>query len=855
MFKEKINLSEKKELPQDEQDFEVEERAVAAACRLDDVKENDNFENIWLEKYKQDPISFFSEENFGQLKSMDGSERLYLLSRVSSSIMVTPEMAKEYYKEFPDDLVSVNFIFKDRRWMPSDMMDYYLFSISALEADKDDLHEQESVPGYKYLDGHISQYYNIARRRQEAPKFLLSNFKEIGLNEDFAEFGKAANALMEVEKNASDRQYTANEFIDTKKIFSKEYEKLPEESKALFLRKCLAHSQYHLLFEEVYNSGFTPESVKYFSEKKNGSHNVAHSMLYKTYQPQHSYNLGSGWFDYEMGSTAERGGNVEEYADHKIILAVLEKLKDVKADQDENTKLVVEFWNKNRNPIFTNAVAGVLSEQNVNLAASQLLELLHSEKEKKEPITAMLYRLEFGKIGVSDEGVKYLEKVYDLGEYNNPAYHANRLTVNGEIGVFNEELELIKYFHLGKLDSEDKKVKADVLDFAYETLFIGSTKESPEEKEKREKYLEEFRKKYYQISEDDMFQKTGTRLNNLSFKKQGWFLIYLNQANAEEKEKLQDFVSKYHEDGINSFLSLEVDQSMGGKIVSLAEKINNVESAQILFNKLSEITDLAEKESDEIKDMFLKDGTMTGFDWREVRLALLNNVKDIIIRFEAELDNGEEKNINNLLGKLEASKVEMKLLAGVLKTAKENGENIPIESIREITIERKVINSREGIILSDLEKKSLIKIAEENYSAIFLQPGNNYNPEAYNRVISDFTKELENLDGQLVDILKYKGDVACFDRFKQISPREVYGSSFNVAKDIQGLSIGKSFMKKMLGDISQNYDVRIKSRQDNPANNFYKREGFAIIGEHQEKDGVAYYDMVKPSASSLEKAA
>lgn len=860
MFKEKSNLNQEtapvqtERLTQEEQDFEAEERAAAAADRFDEVKESGEFKNMWLKNYKQDPTSFFSKKNFDQLKLMDGSERLYLLSRVSSSIMVTAEMAKEYYKEFPDDLASVNYIFRDRKWVPNDQADYNLFTISALEADKDDLHEEEIVPGYKILRGNIEQYYNIARRRREAPKFLLSNFKEVGLKEDFAEFGEAAKALLEVEKNALSYEYTSENFINAKEIFSQEFERLSEEDKALFLRKCLAHSQYHLLFNEVYNSCFTPESVKYFSESKKGHYDVAHSMIYKTYQPQKVYDYDSGAFDYEMNSSSERGGDVEEYADQKIILAVLGRLKDVKADQDENTKLVVEFWNKNRNPIFANAVAGVLSEQNVNLAASQLLELLHSEKEKKEPITAMLYRLEFGKIGVSAEGVKYLEKIYDLGEYNNPTYHANRLTVNGEIGVFNEELELIKYFHLGKLDSEDKKVKADVLDFTYETLFIGSDKESPEEKEKREKYLEEFRKKYYQISEDDMFQETGTRLNNLSFKKQGWFLVYLNQANIEEKQKLRNFVSKYHEDGINSFLSLEIDQSLGGKIISLGEKINNVESAQILFNKISEITDLAEKESNEIKEMFLKDGTLTGFDWREVRLALLNNVKDIIVKFEAELgDNGEEKNVNTLLRELETSRTEMKLLAGVLKVAKENGENIPIESIRDITIERKVINNSEGVILSDMEKESLIKIAEENYSAIFLQPGDNYNPEAYNRVISNFTKELENLDGQLVDILKYKGDVACFDRFKQISAHEVYGGSFNVIKDIQGLSVGKSFLKKMLEDISQDYNVHIKSRQDNPANNAYEHEGFVIVGEHQEKDGVAYYDMVKPSASSLKK--
>ncbi len=51
-----------------------------------------------------------------------------------------------------------------------------------------------------------------------------------------------------------------------------------------------------------------------------------------------------------------------------------------------------------------------------------------------------LHRLEFGRIGISSEGVQYLERMYDLGEYNNPNFHVSRLTADGDVGIFDENL-------------------------------------------------------------------------------------------------------------------------------------------------------------------------------------------------------------------------------------------------------------------------------------------------------------------------------------------------------------------------------------------------------------------------------
>ena len=830
---------------------EREDRAYDAADGFYNLKSEEKIDSLWEEKYDKDSVSFFDDKNLEFLNSLEAGERLNLLAIAATSILVTPQLAEKYFQKFPDDLLAVDKIFSTLRFEELNRRNYHLFTICALQMDKKDLKLENYNNTYEQYTGELEQYYNIARRRKEAPKYLLSNFTDISIKEDMAEFGDAAKGLFAVLEDSKDR----NSRLDTSKMFSGEFENLTEEKKALFIRKCLAQFQYYLLFTETYNSLFTEESTDYFSKNIKDQHNVSHSMIFKTFQPGAVFEYNQSYFNQEMDWSTETGGDVEEYADQKMILATLDELKNATADKDKNTKLVVEFWNKNRNPIFTDAVAKVLSEQNVNLAASELLELLKMEKDKKEPINAMLYRLEFGKIGVSEDGVKYLEKVYDLGEYNNSDFHASRLTVNGEIGVFNEELELIKYFHLGKLDSEEKKIKADVLDFTYETLFIGNKKENPEERKKREEYLEEFKKKYYEISGEEIFKSTGTQLNNLSFKEQGWFLIYFNQASSEKKEQLRNFVGKYQEKGIKSFLSLETDQKLGDKIVELGEKLDK-DSGRIVFHKISELVDLAEKEKEELREMFLKNGSDLNFDWREVRLALLQKTEIIISNFYQEIDKGfDNEKIINLINDLEKGRSEMLLLSSVLKTAKENGINISLDLIKDLSLESKFINSKRGTILSEDEKKQTRKIVEENYSEIFLKDGEKYNSEAYERIIDDFDREFNNLEGQLVFILKYKDEVICFNKFKQTSNHEVYGASFNVLKEIQGLSIGKNFMQKTEEEVSKNYDIRIKSRKDNPANASYKRSGFEIVGEHTEKDGVEYYEMIKAAKPVLEKAA
>lgn len=575
------------------------EKIYEAVEGFNESKESDAIYETWRESYSENPLSFFDEDNFSQLEKIPASERLVLLARSCHYLTVTPEMVDRYYEKFPDDLKAVVALFEDCDGFPNYTLDLELFSISSLAMEKIRPSLKER---YRPFEGYLEK----GDRRRIAPSLLLNNF-EYKYNEGFKEFGEGADGFLKSLDEAGKLLWGSDHFINPEQIFTPAYEKMPEGMKARFLRKCIAELQFHLVFEETYNSCFTEEMVEddrhraLENIKSHGFafHNVAHSMIYGTYQPVSVYSREQRAFEHEMNSTVEGGGYLEEYPFHRLLIAVLDRLRDVRAESEENTDVVVDFWNKNRNPIFGNGVADVLSNQDPDRAASQLLSLIKAEKKSKNSLASILYRLEFDKIGISEEGVRYLERMYDLGEYNNPNYHVSRLTADGEVGIFNEELELTKYFQLGDLTSEEKKIKAKVLDFTYETLFLGRLDETTEERAKRLGYLEEFKKNYYRIAQDKIFETTGVRLNNLSFREQGWFLIYFNQAPEEEKGRLRDFVADYGENGIKTFLSLESGKEMGKKILELGEKLDR-KLVKRLFESYALLVDTACEKSQQL---------------------------------------------------------------------------------------------------------------------------------------------------------------------------------------------------------------------------------------------------------------
>lgn len=274
----------------------------------------------------------------------------------------------------------------------------------------------------------------------------------------------------------------------------------------------------------------------------------------------------------------EPGAEIEVLVD---LLRKFQQLEISTEEADENLNFLINFWQKNRASIIFPVLAEIFNKIDPNKASGKLLQLLKQEIGDKNYLSALLYRLEFGQIGISESGVKYLEKNYDLAELNNPDYFAQRLTASGEIGIFDENRILQKYFELGDLAAPEQNVKPRVHDFVYETLFRPRTNETEVERAEREQYLKEFKENYFHFYDDEFFAQTGVRFNNLEFEEQGWFLMYYRHADEETKESLLKFIKTNGEIGLKAFLSLEYNDHNGAKILLLNEHLEPKEIKEI----------------------------------------------------------------------------------------------------------------------------------------------------------------------------------------------------------------------------------------------------------------------------------
>jgi len=487
----------------------------------------------------------------------------------------------------------------------------------------------------------------------------------------------------------------------------------------------------------------------------------------------------------------------------------------------------------------------VFSQINPDHAAARLLSLLRQkpddnpESARKQAwlnrrVSRVLHRLEFGQIGISAEGVRYLERLYDLGEYNNPGYSVRRLTANGEIGVFDEERVLQKFFNLGDLSSEEKQVKATVLNFTLEQFFSAPAAEGSEERRQQEEILEEFKRNYFQFYDDEFFKDTGVRFNNLNFREQAWFMRFALRASAAEQEKALGFVRQYGEAGLKSFISLELDAQAGDKIFAIAEN-NSGRSAEKIFRKYESLVSLADEAEAEIRQFFVSAGGPERVAAQSVTGEILKRAAGMLAKF-AEAKKGEEPT-TEINQKLDAIRRDIVLFAAIFKTAFKGKERVDFSDVRGL----------------DLQSSDSSRLGREDIAAmrrIFHDNRAELSPEfAEFRVREEFDPVMKEA-GHKFYLLKKDGEIICFARFDELANGNLYTGFINTRPDVKGMAIGNAFLKEALAREAPGRGVELNVRTENPAQRLYARLGFAVIDQYiNPKSGKEYVRMLRPAAA------
>ena len=233
-----------------------------------------------------------------------------------------------------------------------------------------------------------------------------------------------------------------------------------------------------------------------------------------------------------------------------------------------------------------------LSKIAPDAAAQELLALWRDEDVVgRRDAARALYLLELDRLGISEKGVEYLGKVYDLGTLNNPDYFVQRLSDQGEIGVFNGKEELMNYFKLD-LETQSGVVRPELLSFTLEKLFVPRSDESDEERRQREETAKEFVQKYYGFLHNDFFEGTGVALNNNSLREQVGFYQYFSKISDQGKEKLKSFLTKFGDSGLRTFLAMQHGHESGEQIVGLADNLSR-RTTEKVFAEYLRVADFA----------------------------------------------------------------------------------------------------------------------------------------------------------------------------------------------------------------------------------------------------------------------
>lgn len=730
--------------------------------------ENDNLYHEYLREYHPNPKSFFTQENLERLQKRPTEERLVLLGHASKSLQSTPSLASTYFNEFTSDLKTIEEIFIRKNGFSEISMLNHIFKLAITE-----MENIESVSKSKK-----ESFQKAAERKELAVDHLLDLSKKNSVSSEIAEFGEPAEGYIETIKKARSPRLRVNsrvEDFNPQAILTEEFKDLPPERKAELLRLCVADIQESLLFNEVHNSNFDREEARRRAEIMNEKagpltySDRSHSILFHS---EFSRSIYSNDYSALFGIDPL----------YRLLRVVIKELSKTD-DSVENTRLLIEFWDKNRNPVLTRPVFRALSKQKPEFAAKKLMKKIRQdESPDKTALAAVLYRIELGRIGVSEDGVKYLERRYDLKELNDPDFFAKRLTGKGQMGVFDEEEQMKGMFNLGDLTDGKKEIQAEVYDLTYEMLFVPKEDESEEERKRREQVLEEFKKHYFDFYGEEFHEQTGVYFNNLDLREQGAFMQFAREADDEQTEAAMNVAKKYGESGLQSFVAHAENPNMGKMLLEIADSLPDA-AAQSVFREYAGFVEVVNDLESYVADEFnVEDPDRLG---NRVANAILERGEKLLR--SARADKSDYDELSSTLSDLANST--LVFLHG-LKELRQSDQPLDPE-----LLEKSEMNRTDADSITDQEFAQMKDIYKRNY------PQNKYDSAIQESLLSRLRDIRASKNGEFYT-LKYKGDIKAFLGLKEgeaVDGRPTkQAAAFNVDPEFQNFAVGHMMIENAL---------------------------------------------------------
>ncbi|MFA5991155.1 MAG: GNAT family N-acetyltransferase [Candidatus Doudnabacteria bacterium] len=351
--------------------------------------------------------------------------------------------------------------------------------------------------------------------------------------------------------------------------------------------------------------------------------------------------------------------------------------------------------------------------------------------------------------------------------------------------------------------------------------------EKPEDYFKRIRILDNQEEVIKQLK---VFEDLGVSMQNLPWAEQLMLCrIALEDQSAQRQSQLRNFARTYGIAGLRTFISLDYDRSLGGRILDIGEKLEKP-LVVALFKKYGEIVDCAYQAKAYLDGHFFAGTSESENLSQKLIEGLLKKGKDLLSEFSPASENKQLDSVE-LINRLEAVKTEVLLFAQAFKVLPKEAK-VEFEDIANTSIE-----DRDSASLTEEEKKQMTEIFTLNRLG-------NYPEKLLKQTQKDFTETL-NTPGHTFRMLVHQGRLVAFLHYDRISGNEIYVGSLNLHPSAKDSPIAIAMLKAALEEKGGENKLKAIVWQNNPAGRFYKMLGFKETGqiENYENTGEVYLQL------------
>ena len=275
-------------------------------------------------------------------------------------------------------------------------------------------------------------------------------------------------------------------------------------------------------------------------------------------------------------------------------------------------------------------------------------------------------------------------------------------------------------------------------------------------------------------------EKIGVGIHNLDWRDQLQIATMEYESGVlSRSNKLNQFADKYKLNGLRTFLSLEQDVKMGGRILSIGEKLDQ-KSADTVFKKYSELVDAANNIENYLMEEF---GESNPNRVRNIVESMLLKGKAVLVMFA----NEENIKPEQVIKRLENIVINTDIFGLLLQEMKNDGGGEHLEIIEKLDISS-VYNLDEETI------HKVVGMAQNSWKQNVSENG--VEQDFADIVTEGLRKDLLNQGGNTETyIIKYKDDPIGMIRFKTVNENILEIQSVNVHSKLKGVDIGKTLFR------------------------------------------------------------